>query len=145
MSRCQLRLPVLVRARITPLQHALQLFVGPGVEVDGFDFANVRAHAAVYAGAANAHEDTQVPASPSRVYTCQHAMSFADNLSRTLVALAVGTCFIALELDQIFEGCSILFGTISGRVGPPRHGGVLSYAQRGVVLWRGGAVGNVAL
>jgi len=34
MARRQFRLPVLVRSRIAPFQHALELLVGPGVEVD---------------------------------------------------------------------------------------------------------------
>lgn len=67
MAGCQLRLPVLVRPRIAPLQHALQLLVRPGVEVDRFDFADVRAHATVDARAADAYEDAEVPAGPARV------------------------------------------------------------------------------
>jgi hypothetical protein len=46
----------------------LKLLVRPGIEVDRLDFADVRAHATVYARASNAYEDTEVPASPSRVY-----------------------------------------------------------------------------
>ena len=38
----------LVRPRIAPLQHALQLFVRPRVQVDRFDSADVRSHATVY-------------------------------------------------------------------------------------------------
>ena len=54
-------LPVLVRARVAPAQHRLHLLVGPGVEVDALDARDVRAHAAVDAAAADAHEDPDVP------------------------------------------------------------------------------------
>lgn len=49
MAWSQLRLPVLIRPRVAPFQHTLQLLVGPGIEVDRLDFADVRAHATVYA------------------------------------------------------------------------------------------------
>jgi hypothetical protein len=68
MSWRQLCLPVLVRPGVAPLQHALQLLVCPGVEVDRFDLGDVRAHAAVDTRAPNAYEDTEVPAGPSGVY-----------------------------------------------------------------------------
>lgn len=68
MSWRQLCFPVLVRPGVTPLQHALQLLVCPGIEVDRFDFGDVRAHAAVDSRAPNAYEDTEVPAGPSGVY-----------------------------------------------------------------------------
>jgi hypothetical protein len=67
MSWRQLCLPVLVRTGITPLQHALQLLVCPCVEIDRFDFRDVRAHAAVNSRASNAYEDAEVPTGPSRV------------------------------------------------------------------------------
>ena len=120
VARRQFRLPVLVRPRITPLQHALQLLVGPGVEVNGFDLANMRAHTTMYAGATYAHEDAEVPAGPSGVYN-SISMGWANHQNRrhTLVPLAVGACLVSLELHQVLEGCAILFRPISGRVGPP--------------------------
>jgi hypothetical protein len=104
----QLCLPVLVRPGVTPLQHALQLLVCPCVEVDRFDFGDVRAHAAVNSRASNAYKDAKVPAGPSRV----------------LVPLAVRACLVSLELHQVLERGAILLSAVSGRVGPPRHGGV---------------------
>ena len=68
MARRQLRLPVLVRAGVAPLEHALQLLVRPRVEVDRLDLGDVRAHAAVDARAADAYEDAEVPAGPAGVY-----------------------------------------------------------------------------
>ncbi len=67
MVRRQLRLPVLVGTCIAPTQDALQLLVGPGVQVDRFDSADMGAHSAVDAGAADADEDAEVPAGPSRI------------------------------------------------------------------------------
>ncbi len=67
MSFRQLGFPVLVRPRVAPPQHRLHLLVVPGVEVDGLDAGDVGAHAAVDAGAADAHEDADVPAGPARV------------------------------------------------------------------------------
>lgn len=49
MARGKFRLPVLIRARIAPVQDALQLFVGPSVKVDGLDSADVDTHASVNA------------------------------------------------------------------------------------------------
>jgi hypothetical protein len=43
------------------------LLVCPCVEVDRFDFGDVRAHAAVNSRASNAYKDAKVPAGPSRV------------------------------------------------------------------------------
>jgi hypothetical protein len=51
---------------------------------------------------------------------------------RTLVPLAVGTCLVALELYEILQSRTILLRPISGRVGPPRHGGVRSRGARGL-------------
>lgn len=65
MARRQLRFPVLVRARVSPVEDALQLLVGPGVEVDRLDTTNMGAHSAMDTRAADADEDTQVPARPS--------------------------------------------------------------------------------
>jgi len=89
MAGRQLRFPVLVRPGVAPLQHALQLFVCPGVEVDRLDFADVRAHTAVDARAANAHEDTEVPAGPSRVCT---VVSRCARLHAFDVAYACSSC-----------------------------------------------------
>jgi hypothetical protein len=49
---------------------------------------------------------------------------------RTLVPFAVGTCLVALELYEVLQGRTILLRAISGRVGPPRHGGVRSRGAR---------------
>jgi hypothetical protein len=57
VAGCQLRLPVLVGSRVAPVQDALELFVGPGIEVDGLDLADVDSHATVNARAADADED----------------------------------------------------------------------------------------
>lgn len=45
----QLGLPIFVRARITPAEDASKLLVGPGIEIDRLDSANVRTHATVNA------------------------------------------------------------------------------------------------
>lgn len=67
MAGGQLVLPVLVRPRIAPVQDALHLLVGPGIEIDRLDFADVDAHTSVDARAADADEDAQIPACPSRI------------------------------------------------------------------------------
>lgn len=59
----------LVGSPIAPFQHTLELFVGPGIEINGLDPTNVCAHAPVDARTPNADEDTQVPGRPSRIYT----------------------------------------------------------------------------
>ena len=57
----------LVRSRVTPFHHTLELFIGPGIKIHGFDSANMRAHAPVNPGATNADKNTQIPGSPSRI------------------------------------------------------------------------------
>lgn len=52
---------VLVRSGIPPFDHALHLLIGPTVKVNGFDSTDMRAHATMVAGAANADEDTNIP------------------------------------------------------------------------------------
>lgn len=64
----------LVRSEIAPFNHTLQLFIGPRIEIHRLDSTDVRAHAPVNARAANADKNTQIPGSPSRIYT--------DNLQR---------------------------------------------------------------
>jgi hypothetical protein len=59
---------------------------------------------------------------------CQHTSSGDKLQVRTFVPLAVGACLVTLELYEVLQSCTILFRAISGRVGPPRHGGVLSCA-----------------
>lgn len=71
MTGGKLVLPVLVCARVAPVEDALHLFVGPGIEVDRFDFADVHAHATVDARAADANEDAEVPACPARICASQ--------------------------------------------------------------------------
>lgn len=67
MTRCEFVFPVFVCARIAPAENALHLFIGPGIEVDRLDSADMDAHASVDAGAANADEDAEVPACPARI------------------------------------------------------------------------------
>ena len=40
---------------------------------------------------------------------------------RTLVPLAVRTCLVALELDQVLERRAVLLSAIGRGIGPPRH------------------------
>lgn len=75
MSRCQLVLPVFVCARISPAKNALHLFVGPGIEVDGLDSADVDAHTSVDAGATDTDKDAKVPACPARIYVKLNSVS----------------------------------------------------------------------
>lgn len=42
---------VLVGSSVAPLQHALKLLVGPGIQVDGLDSTDMRAHTTVNTGA----------------------------------------------------------------------------------------------
>lgn len=102
----QLVLPVLIRSCVTPLQHIGQLLVGPGVEVDGLDARDVRAHAAVDAGAADADEDADVPGGPAGV----------------LVALAVGAAFVGLDFDELFEGGAVALRRVGDCWGAAGHG-----------------------
>ena len=59
----------LVGSSIAPSHNTLKLFIGPRIEIDGFDSADMRAHTPVNARAPNANKDTQVPGSPSRIYS----------------------------------------------------------------------------
>ncbi len=56
MTNSQFGLPVFICSRISPLQDALQLLIGPGIEVDRLDSRDVRSHAAVYTRASNAYK-----------------------------------------------------------------------------------------
>ena len=67
MTSSQLRFPIFVGTGISPTENALQLLVGPGVEVDGFHSGDMGAHSTVDARTANADKDAQVPACPSRI------------------------------------------------------------------------------
>lgn len=67
MTWRKLGLPVFIGASISPAQDALELFVGPRIEVDGLDSADVGAHATMDARTSDTDEDTKVPASPSRI------------------------------------------------------------------------------
>jgi hypothetical protein len=42
----------------------------------------------------------------------------------TLVSLAVGAAFVALELYERLESLAVLLCSISSGIGPPRHGGL---------------------
>lgn len=52
---------------IAPFNHALKLFIGPGIEINGLDSADMRAHTPVNARAPNADKYTEIPRSPSRI------------------------------------------------------------------------------
>jgi hypothetical protein len=86
----------------------------------------------MYSRAANADKDAQVPACPS--WVCRSVSIIYNNAQRllTFVPLAVRTRLVTLELHEVFQSCAILLSTISGRVGPPRHGGVKSCAVEDV-------------
>lgn len=71
MAWCEFVFPVFICARISPAENALHLFVGPGIEVDGLDSANMDTHASVDARAADADEDAEVPACPARICEVQ--------------------------------------------------------------------------
>lgn len=58
----------------------------------------MNAHGAVNARAADADKDADVPGCPSRV----------------LVALAVSTCLVGLQLDQLLERGLVLRRTVDG-------------------------------
>ena len=103
----QFMLPVLVRSRVAPAQHTRHLLVGPGVEVDALDARDVRAEAAVEAGAADADEDADVPARPAGV----------------LVAFAVRAGFVGFEFDKLFEGGAVLLAAVCVGGGAAGHGG----------------------
>lgn len=75
VSWCQLVFPVFVCARITPAENALHLFVGPGIEVDGLDSADMDAHTSVDAGATDADKDAKVPACPARICVMVNSVS----------------------------------------------------------------------
>ena len=123
MTRCQLGLPVLVGAGISPAEDALELLVGPGIEVDRLDSADVSAHAAMDARATDADEDAEVPTSPSRV--CKVSTSLQTDIERlTLVSLAIGADLIRLQLEEALDGSLVLRRPLSGGVrGSPRHCG----------------------
>lgn len=82
MASGELRLPVLIGTRVAPAQDALKLLVGPGVEVDRLDAADVGAHSSVDARASNADEDAEVPGGPSRV--CQQSELVIERKQRDL-------------------------------------------------------------
>lgn len=53
---------------------------------------------------------------------------------RTLVALAVGTSFVCIELEEALEGLLVLSGALGGRIGrPPRHGFKVAGVMEAVV------------
>lgn len=60
-------------------------------------------HRAVNSGAANAHEDADIPGCPSWV----------------LVALTVSACLVGIELDQLLERGQVLRRAVDGS---SRHG-----------------------
>lgn len=80
-------------------------------------------------GVPNAHEDTQIPASPSWICSVSTTILSGPSGSRlrTLVALAIGAALVALELHECLESLTVLLCSISSGIGPPRHCGVLSW------------------
>lgn len=59
----------------------------------------------------------------------------------TLVPLAIRACLVTLELHKVLQGRAILFSAVSGRVGPPRHGGVCRVLEScGLSTWAKGAL-----
>jgi hypothetical protein len=48
---------------------------------------------------------------------------------RTLISFTVRACLVTLKLYEVLQGRTILLGSISGWIGPPRHGGVMSRAR----------------
>lgn len=126
MAGGELGLPVFVCARIAPTEDALHLLLGPRVEVDRLDAADVGAHAAVDARAADADEDAKVPASPpgvcKRRRLGQKGSMRRFGGARTLVPLAIGTDLVGLQLQETLEGGLVLSRPLSGGVGAsPRH------------------------
>jgi len=124
VTNSQFSLPVFVCSRIAPFQDALQLFVCPGIQVDGLDSGDVGAHATMNARASNAHEYSQVPAGPSWM----------------LVPFAVCADFVAFQFDKCFEGLCILSCPIIACRSPSRHRGqraLKSLGQRSQVGGRG--------
>lgn len=103
----ELVLPVLIGPRIAPAQHILHLVVGPRVQVDALDARDVGAHAAVDARAADAEEDADGPGRPAGV----------------LVAFAVGTAFVRVELDELFERGPVLLRSVGCCGWSARHAG----------------------
>jgi len=98
---------ILVGSGIAPLQHALKLLVGPRVQIDGLDSADMCAHTTVNTRASaslvseldlihgssscspNADEDAQIPTGPSRV--CRHLS--ASVLCRSVcISYACSSC-----------------------------------------------------
>lgn len=116
MTWGQLCLPVFVGARIAPAENALELLIGPRVQVDGFDTADVGAHSTVDARAANAHKDTEIPGGPSRM----------------LVTLAVRADLVGLQLQEALNCRRVLGCPLSGGIRrPSRHGGFVVVCEIG--------------
>lgn len=106
MAGCQLVLPVLIRPRITPVKNALHLLVGPGIEIDRLDTADVDAHASVDARAADADENAQVPACPSRI--CAIVVSETSGGGRDLRYIDdVDIRLFFLQSEHILLGSSL--------------------------------------
>lgn len=130
VARGQFGFPVLVCARISPVQNALELLIRPRVQIDRLDTRDVRAHGSMNAGAANAHENAQVPTRPSGICTggrisgvLQHGLlcNWAHQL--TLVLLAISAELVGFELQERLERDLVLSSTLGSRVGgPSRHG-----------------------
>lgn len=118
VARFEVSFPVEVCPPVAPSLHVLDLFGGPGVEVDGADPRDVYAHSAVVARAAYAQPAPQVGRGPPGV-----------------VALAVCAEFVVGLLEEVLE---------EGEV-PLRRRAVLRVplTHRCTVLWlTGGSLGE---
>lgn len=81
VARREFGFPVLIGPSIAPFQHALYLFIRPGVQIDRLNPTYMCTHTTVDTRATNADKYTQIPRRPSRVF----------------VALAVSAYFVGLE------------------------------------------------
>jgi hypothetical protein len=125
------------------------LFVGPGIEVDGLNSADVSAHATVDARASDTDKDAQVPAGPSRIWSSQQVSNIrTDGLKLTLVPFAIGADLIGLQLDETLESSCVLRRPLSGGVrGSPGHNGNISSedAMQGGKIELSGGFGMMCL
>lgn len=71
----------LVGSRIAPFHHALELFIGPRIEIHGLHSADMCTHTPMDSGATNANEDSQIPRRPSWIYKRKEAsVSYSKNM-----------------------------------------------------------------
>ena len=94
----------LVGPSISPSQHTLQLFIGPRIEIHGFHAADMGTHSPVNARAANANKDSEVPGSPSRVYSGQ--LSVPASIAFETPAWNRGRKYIGRKPTHVYCACS---------------------------------------